>query len=258
MNLLTPHHHLTLHIVTPVWPGFYGVSGADQGAWNGRNKSEVRESLLLSSHLLFLSSTLPSSPCPLLLSSFCPLIPSFHPLIVPSSYPFHPSLLCPLILSSPRPSPSPVLSCLPPFSGPRSLRAMPATCSRTNSWPQRCPSRYCRGHNETPNIVAVITKRQRRKFFFGLISWSKEYSLTQKYQKKKVCRLVMTATISRFSLSKDELFPLFSVIISEYGKIILRFVLTSTIPTERNQLSACPLQTLLKTWLLYFFSRSHS
>ena len=128
MNLLTPHHHLTLHIVTPVWPGFYGVSGADQGAWNGRNKSEVRESLLLSSHLLFLSFILPSFPCPLLLSSFCPLIPSFHPLIVPSSYPFHPSLLCPLILSSPRPSPSPVLFSSPHPSVPSSFSPSPLLC----------------------------------------------------------------------------------------------------------------------------------
>ena len=35
-------------------------------------------------------------------------------------------------------------------------------------------------------IVAVITKRQPSKFlFFCEISWSKEHSLTQKYQNKK-------------------------------------------------------------------------
>ena len=182
MNLLTPHHHLTLHIVTPVWPGFYGVSGADQGAWNGRNKSEVRESLLLSSHLLFLSSTLPSSPCPLLLSSFCPLIPSFHPLIVPSSYPFHPSLLCPLILSSPHPSPSPVLFSSPHPSVPSSFSPSPLLCplipliplpplSCPVFLPSQGPDRWERcqqpAQGRTPGLsavqagtVAVTTKRQ--------------------------------------------------------------------------------------------------
>ena len=40
--------------------------------------------------------------------------------------------------------------------------------------------------------------------------------------------------ISRFSLSKDELFPLFCVVISVIGKIIMRFVLISTIHSGRR------------------------
>ena len=45
--------------------------------------------------------------------------------------------------------------------------------------------------------VGVITKRKAAKTKkIGEISWSKEHSLTQKYQKKgKGCRLVMTATV---------------------------------------------------------------
>ena len=54
------------------------------------------------------------------------------------------------------------------------------------------------------------------------------YILSKK-QFKKVVAVTTKRQISQFSLPKDDLFPLLWLVISENGKIIWRFVLTSII-----------------------------